>query len=574
MSESANIDRVSMIVLRAMRVPLFILICVYSVGIGVFGLIPGIDGEPMSFFHALYFLSYTATTTGFGELPHAFSNAQRLWAIVLLHVSVVAWLYSIGALIRLFQNPHFRRSILRYRFARRVSGLDEPFVIICGFGDAGSLLARGLDNLSMAAVIIDSDEDRIKALALRNVSVKMLGVCADSSDPQLLLDAGLQYPQCKGIVAVTDDEYANMKTTVMTRVLNPDIAPICRVDTQAIAGDIESLGSVLVLDSFEVFADRLCVALRRPAVHALGDWLVRMPGATLDHRMDCPAGRWIICGYGRMGHRLEENLRDEGIQIVVIDPEIPEEDVNDRFIRGTASTRTLEQAGVREASCVIICTASDTINLRVMMNVRELNPEVFLVMRQNHYRNEVVLKNAPVDLVMHPDRVISRRIQLELVSPGLHPLLDHLEDCPIDVLLDLMNRLRKALRNELPVLWTVHLDAESAPALQGRTSQEKTIEPVLRDLLRDPHAREQPQDCVPLLLDRGEKRHQIPNPDMSLLLGDRILFCGTRKARNTLDSVLGNPYTLEYLVSGIEPPRSYLVRYLKAWHEHVKSDAT
>jgi hypothetical protein len=30
----------------------------------------------MSFFHALYFMTYTATTTGFGELPGEFSDAS------------------------------------------------------------------------------------------------------------------------------------------------------------------------------------------------------------------------------------------------------------------------------------------------------------------------------------------------------------------------------------------------------------------------------------------------------------------------------------------------------------------
>ena len=66
MADSSNLDRVSMIVLRAMRLPLLSLFLVYVVGIVGFGLIPGRDGSGMSFLHALYVLSYTATTTGFG----------------------------------------------------------------------------------------------------------------------------------------------------------------------------------------------------------------------------------------------------------------------------------------------------------------------------------------------------------------------------------------------------------------------------------------------------------------------------------------------------------------------------
>ena len=572
MPEHSNVDRVSMIVLRSMRGPLFLLFSVYALGIAGFALIPGASGSPMSFFHATYFLSYTATTTGFGEIPQPFSNGQRLWAIVLLHVSVVAWLYSIGAIIRLIQNQHFQRALARYRFARRVEHMDEPFVIICGFGDAGSLLARGLDDQSMACVIVDNDLDRIKALSLRNFIVQVFGVCADSGDPQLLLDAGLQHRLCRGIVAVTDDEYVNMKTAVMTRALNSDIHPICAVESKACADELNGVGSVVVLDSFEVFADRLCVALRRPALHALGDWLVRMPGATLDYRMDCSPGRWIICGYGKMGRHLEKKLQGEGIEVVVIDPELPEEETGDRFFRGTANRETLEDAGVADAAGVIIATNSDTINIRVMMVVRDMNANVFVVMRQNHYRNEVVFAQSPVNLVMHPDRVISRRIQLELMSPGLQPLLDHLQEIPLEELDDLFDRLRTALDRELPILWTTELDDDSAPALQGRASRERTITPTLRDLMRSPQDREGLLSCVPLLLMRDGVEHRVPALETSLLLGDSILFCGNRKARGTLEAVLLNPYTLEFLVSGEAPPRSYLVRYLERWRERSMAD--
>jgi len=38
----------------------------------------GCDGKPwsMGFFHAFYFMSYTATTIGFGEIPYAFTDGS------------------------------------------------------------------------------------------------------------------------------------------------------------------------------------------------------------------------------------------------------------------------------------------------------------------------------------------------------------------------------------------------------------------------------------------------------------------------------------------------------------------
>ena len=187
MSSTSDLDRVTMVVLRFMRRPVFVLIVVYAVGITGMALIPaqGPDGSPerMSLFHAFYFFTYTATTTGFGEIPSAFNDEQRLWAIFCLYMGVIAWLYAIGSIIRLVQNPHFTQAVNEYRFARIVRQIKDPFLIICGFGDTGSLLARGLSEHAFNAVVLDHDPERIKALALRDYRVKMPGLCADPSDP-------------------------------------------------------------------------------------------------------------------------------------------------------------------------------------------------------------------------------------------------------------------------------------------------------------------------------------------------------------------------------------------------------
>ena len=71
------------LILRRMRQPLLTLLVVYAISVLGLTLIPGRDGDGnlwhMSIFHAFYFVSYMATTIGFGEIPHTFSDAQRLW---------------------------------------------------------------------------------------------------------------------------------------------------------------------------------------------------------------------------------------------------------------------------------------------------------------------------------------------------------------------------------------------------------------------------------------------------------------------------------------------------------------
>ncbi|EDN72393.1 TrkA-N [Beggiatoa sp. SS] len=68
-----KMNTVFYLIMRRMRIPLLVLLTVYTVAIIGMTLMPGIDdqGNPwrMNFFEAYYFVSYMGTTIGFGELP-------------------------------------------------------------------------------------------------------------------------------------------------------------------------------------------------------------------------------------------------------------------------------------------------------------------------------------------------------------------------------------------------------------------------------------------------------------------------------------------------------------------------
>ena len=102
---------VAFLILRRLRAPLIALIVIYSVLILGYVLIPGEDANGneyrMSFFHAFYFVSFMGSTIGFGELPYAFTAAQRFWTIIAIYSSVIAWIYSIGAVVAILRDESF-----------------------------------------------------------------------------------------------------------------------------------------------------------------------------------------------------------------------------------------------------------------------------------------------------------------------------------------------------------------------------------------------------------------------------------------------------------------------------------
>lgn len=92
MASAAQASATIFLLIRRMRAPLVVLITVLSVSVLGLLLIPGQgpDGQPvrMGMLHAFYVVSYTATTIGFGEIPHEFTDAQRVWVTISIYLVV------------------------------------------------------------------------------------------------------------------------------------------------------------------------------------------------------------------------------------------------------------------------------------------------------------------------------------------------------------------------------------------------------------------------------------------------------------------------------------------------------
>jgi len=564
-------QRVTFIILRFLRTPIIVLIAVYSISMAGWSVIPGreVNGvaEPLSLFHAFYYLAYTATTTGFGELPRPFTDAQRMWAMISLYAGVIAWLYAISAIVRLMQNPHFQQSIAERRFARSVAKLPGPFVIVCGFGNTGSLLTRGLDEAGIDAVILDRDPDRIHAVFLRDYHINTPTLCADARIPNRLIEAGLTRPNCSAIVALTNDEEVNVKVAVAARLLNSNANVIIHSQRDTYADTLATLGSaVRVVDPFQTYARYLGATIHNPLVHMLDEWLVGAPHASLAMYPEIPRGRWIVCGYGRMGRFIREALGKLQIQTVVIDPSMTEEEGGraPHMIRSRATQTALTRAAIDNAVGIVAGTDNDPENLGIVLNARALNPDIFVVVRQNQYRNQVLFNAAEAELIMQPNLVSARRILFMLVAPLLRAFFEYIRERQLhgedDFLRHVIEVLHDRIGEHRPRLWTAVVNERNAHALCKAVGSGISI--TLGDIVRDPSDRKRYLACAALVVRSRDAVTVMPDDDYTLNINDELLFCGLLKDRWILEASLNNEYTLQYLLTGHDAPRSYLMRWL------------
>ncbi len=556
------------LLLRRLRTPLLVVLAVFAVSIAGFTLIPGVDDAgrataPLSFFHAFYFVTYTATTIGFGELPVAFSDGQRMWAAFVIYLSVVAWTYTLLAALTAVQDAAFRRAIAAIRFERSVRRIGEPFLLVLGCGDTGLQLTRIFDRLGMRFVVVELDAARLQALDLEDFRNDVVAIQDDASRPQALVRAGLRHPSCRAVLALTNDDAANLAAVITASLLNPRATLIARSDSAQTTALMQASGKPRIVDPFVAFAEQLAMALRAPGCHRLFDWLTALHGSPLPRELAPPQGAWIVCGYGRFGRAVAHRLRDHGIEVCVVEPgEVGDGERGIAVIAGDGTRRdTLAHAGVASAGAIVVGTASDLRNLAIARLAQSINPKLFVVLRQNEAGNAMLFEHFGADLVMRPSEIVADECVALLTSPLLLRFLRNVRRQTDGWADDVIHRLREASGKRSPATWELRIDREQAPAVCERSPDAAGASRVdasrralrLGELLRDPRDRATRVEATALLALREGRETLLPGDDWTLAEGDELLFAGKEAARRRLAIGLHDRGTLDYLVTGREP---------------------
>jgi Trk K+ transport system NAD-binding subunit len=539
-------NSVVFLTLRRLRVPLLILIAVYALGIAGLVLIPGVDEaglpRPMSFFHAFYFLTYTASTIGFGEIPRSFTDAQRLWVTVVIYLSVIGWAYTLTALLGLVRDSAFRTAVATSAFRRRVRGVGEPFYVVCGYGETGSLVCRALDALDVAFVILDIDPLRVDAIELDTHRNDVAALAADARLPENLVGAGVALPGCRGVLALTNDEPANLAVAITVKLLNPRIPVLCRATRPAIEANMASFRADHVINPFRLFGEYLWDALHAPALHVLTQRLTGLPGDPLVTETPPPHGRWVVCGYGRFGREVVDSFLREGLSATIVDPDPPFAEEH-RFIRGYGTEPgTLEEAGVRDAVGIVAGTDDDIGNLSIAMMARALKPGIFVVVRQNLQANRALFEAFRAEITM---------VSAEIIADACVALIS----TPL-----LARWLEEATGGRVPSVWALRLDPAQCPAIVRALDAGETM--TMRHLRRHPSDRERPLECVPLLVLRSGETTVLPDEEARLQRLDAVLFAGTAEARRLQSLTARHDNVCDYVRLGVDMPDGWIWRAL------------
>jgi len=565
------VPNIVFILIRRIRIPLILLIMVYAISILGFVLIPGEDDQGnvwhMGFFHAFYFVSYMGTTIGFGEIPYPFTDAQRMWSLLSIYTTVIAWLYGIGSLLALLQEPAFRTLMTEASFKRALNRINEPFYLICGYGDTGSLLVKALAEAGIRSVVVDQNQNRINSVELEDILFVVPGLCADASIPENLIRAGLKHKNCVTVIALTNSDSCNLKVAITTKLLRPGLLTIARAETHEMEANINSFGTEVVINPFDTFAGRLSLALKSPGKYLLFQWMTNVPNEELQEPTFTPKGVWILCGFGRFGKAVYMRLVAANLNVIVIEATPTETLAPADTVSGIGTeAKTLLQADILNAAGIVAATDDDANNLSILMTAKQLNPGLFVVARQNLKENDEIFSAAKPDLIMKRGSIIANKIFAIITTPLLAKFLDFASQKDNDWANELVSRICGVVSDCVPSRWQLAINNHEAPAIY--LAMENNIPVPLGVFLHDPRNREESLNCVPLMLVRESETLLLPEGDELLQAGDEILFCGQSGAKLHTDWISRNHNTFNYVLTGHEYSSGVLKRMLAKQKNH------
>jgi voltage-gated potassium channel len=135
-------------------------------------------------------------------------------------------------------------------------------------------------------------------------------------------------------------------------------------------------------------------------------------------------GHVIVCGFGRFGRAVVEELNRTAVPMVVIEADAARraelDAVGALYVTGSAlEDSVLEEAGIGAARAIIVATGSDADNVYITLSAREKNPKILIYARGDSDAGLRRLKLAGADQVVAAYQWAGMRIAASIIRPSV-----------------------------------------------------------------------------------------------------------------------------------------------------------
>ena len=546
------------IILQKMRKPFLVILITYTISMIGFLLIPGMDlnGNTyhMTIFDAFYFISYTATTIGFGELPYPFTYTQRIWVTFSTYLTVLGWFYSIGSLLTLLQDQLFLQEIEKTKFLRQIKNLNEKFIVVLGYNQITRKIITKALNQGLRTVVITKDKMEMNNLLLENFTPTVPVLFSENYSVKVLEAAGINKRNCRAIVSLLEDDALNLKITLIAKTLNKNIKVAVKSTTTNHTENLKDLNAEVVINPFSIISSEINMALSAPNLFKLEKWLYGIDdlNATLPI---FPKGLYIICGYGRMGRKIFEKLTDTNVEVKLIeldknkDRKFTPDEISHLVFGNADDKELLLDIGIENAVAIVAATEDDTTNLSILATAKKLNPNIVTIVRENDILDDFLFKNANINHIFTPSKILVNKVTNALVNPLSDKFLKLIIKKDNDWASKLVSRLLHEI-DAKPLLLEVEISESTTPQIFNYLKSEEIA--YLSLLGISLHNKEHRNNIVPLLLQRENDIILTPEWENEIKIGDKILLACDNHAKDDIEYICQNAYEFYYAITGKE----------------------
>ncbi len=141
------------------------------------------------------------------------------------------------------------------------------------------------------------------------------------------------------------------------------------------------------------------------------------------------SNHYIVCGYGRIGGLIAEELRKNNMSSVIIerDERLLEKLKSDGwlYVPGDATDEEiLQQAGIQRAKGIVTAVQSDVDNVFIVLSARSIRPDIYILSRATEKNTEQKLIKAGASKVILPYFIGGRRMAQTLITPTVADFID------------------------------------------------------------------------------------------------------------------------------------------------------
>ena len=543
-------EQIIWIILRRLRTPFLILIVTFAVSIIGLVLIPGVDnnGHPyqMTFFDAFYFVTYMASTIGFGEAPYSFDYSQRIWVSFAIYFTVIGWFYGIGATVSLMQDEALKKALRRNAFRRHVKRLGDPFYIILGYNSITKSIIDRINGQNYRVVVLEKNEERIDELIVENFYPNVPAFIGDATNQEMLKIAGIHHKNCAGVISLFENDMINSQIVTICKILNKKLDVIVKAASPEQVKHFENMGLDHVKNPFDIISKRIFYGITAPHIWLLEMWMYGHI-LKLRKRDRFPKGRYIVYGYGRMGHAIINGLENANVEYVKqeIDTQEYLRRKNTTIFGDDEDIQSLIDLDIKSSDCIIAATKDDLLNLTILNTAKQLNPDIFTIARENSLDDLNIFKAAKVNKIYVVEQILAD-VTYKYISRPLADLFitesRKKDEEWGEVIVNMLNNVT----GMNPMYFETKLDDENAYALNIELNAGKTI--TLANLRRSREDRKNLLKIVFLLLKRGEEVFLMPDSHMNLQVGDELLIVSDAENYEDFEYIINNVYELDYVL--------------------------